>query len=268
MERIKLADTQELLKMDENALDEYVRDILENVGKISFSKLKDFCSPLKEYYRQNMQDIFPGTSSYDFLVYFFGKYHPEWEKKTHNCNVDFFRVERAQGFDTFCFYLYIDGIREDVGFNKIALRFRKINDIRSACREAVHPYILDLKRKILSTSNLRCPINNSVIDSSNMTIHHESLEFDEIVRDWVEIHGGEVEVFQYINETVGNGTITKFTNEELICDFVEYHNKHTKVCALSKMGHRIRHQEINDFKEGNSPLKCHPIEWYTLPINK
>lgn len=267
MEKIRLASKQEIVNMSEETLNEYIRSFLKQVEKISFTELKKFCTPLKEYYKQTKQNILSGTASYDFLVYFFSKYHPNWDEKTHGFDVEYFRVECAEQSSTFCFYLYINGIREDIGFSGIALKFKKINDITRACREAVRPYITDFKKKILETSVPICPITNVPLTASNIAVHHENLEFDNLVKNWVSNYpGGEDEVFKYVNETVGNGTITKFTDEELVNNFVDYHNKHTKVCVLSVKGHKIRHQEIKNFKKGISVLKKHPINWYILPI--
>ena len=107
MEKIRLASKQEIVNMSEETLNEYIRSFLKQVEKISFTELKKFCTPLKEYYKQTKQNILPGTASYDFLVYFFSKYHPNWDEKTHGFDVEYFRVECAEQSSTFCFYLYI-----------------------------------------------------------------------------------------------------------------------------------------------------------------
>ncbi len=266
MKKIKLADKQEILNKSTEALEEYLKSILVQIDKISFKQLKDFCTPLKEYYRLTGQKILPGTASYDFLVCFFGKYHPNWDEKTHGADVEYFHVEIAEQGNTFCFYLYIGGIREDIGYSQIALKFKKINDIKRACREAIHPLITDFKKKMLESVILRCPITGELLNTTNMAVHHEVFIFDDIVTEWVDINGGEDEVFKYVNQTVGNGTVTKFTDKKLINDFVDYHNKHTKVCVLSERGHKIRHQEIKASQNGNSSLKEYPIDWYTLPL--
>lgn len=259
---------QAIINMSDEALEKYIRNSLSQIDNFNLKQLKNICASLKEHYKKNKQKILPGSASYAFLVSFFSKYHPDWDEKTHGSIVEYFRVECAEQAKTYCFYLYINGVREDIGYSQIALKFEKINDIKRACREAIHPFIIDFKKKILESSELRCPITGELLNAKNMVVHHENLLFNDLVTMWVNLHGGKDNVFKSVNKTVGNGTITKFTDEELINDFADYHNKNTKVCVLSEKGHKIRHQEIKNFKKGISFLKEYPINWYTLPISK
>lgn len=260
-----LLGEQEIINMSEDALDEYLKKILAHFDDINMTPLKNCCAFLKNRYEKSTQKFLPGTSMYDFLVRFFGKYHKEWDEKTHGYDVDYFCVEPAPQQSSHCFFLYIDGIGEDIGYSTIAKKYNIINDIKKACREAIKPIILDFKKKMSKKSGLKCPITGKELNVNNMTVHHENLEFNDIVEKWVEEHGGANKIIKYVNETVGNGTITQFTDKDLIEDFVDYHNKKTEVCVLSKEGHSIRHKEL---KNRNASPNDHSIVWYKLPINK
>lgn len=268
MAKITLANNQEVLNMSEKALNDYiVESVLARINKIPFSILKHFCSPLKEYYRISKKYILPGTAVFNFLVYFFSKYHPQWDEKTYGFDLEYFYVTKPQKdknhpHATYGFYIYGNGRSEDIGYAKLTLTSRKMVDIKAACRDAISSFIKIFKAKMLEAPSLTCPITHEPINASNCCVHHEELEFKDIVEKWLPTQGGEDEVFKYINETVGNGTVTKFTDDRIIQDFIDFHNKHTKICVLSKNGHKIRHQELKDFKDG--PLPEHHIDWHTL----
>lgn len=161
-------------------------------------------------------------------------YHPEWDEK-QGVGVDHFEVG-PDGYGGKCFYIVqTDGWKEDISF-EAALRPRtKKTYVNKACRTAVIP----IKNKIRDEIEFpfTCPITGEIItDIRGIHIDHYDEPFDTVFNMWLEDKDIDVLYDSTNKQTSGvnSGTHAYFVDEDIIADFIEFHNKHTHLRAVSK----------------------------------
>ena len=64
-------------------------------------------------------------------------------------------------------------------------------------------------------------------------VDHYNLTFEELVDNWMKIKGMEY-LYQRINMNEQMSTITKFVDENLVEEFVLYHDQHTHLRVVTK----------------------------------
>lgn len=144
---------------------------------------------------------------------------------------------------TNCFYIVrTDGSLTDISFNSSVTDVidKKRQDIYSACRNAIRPIKDDMRNKI--TLPFVCPIKNIVItDKKYIDIDHYNLTFLELFELWLKDKDKDY-LHSKINKDCDGEVLTYFTDSEIINDFIDFHNKHTHLRAVSKSAnlHELR----------------------------
>lgn len=219
--------------------------------KLDFSRItyvKNVCIAIKEHYWTNRpagqmrSQILESGKDYDFLIKAFETYHTEWLERTYGATqIGFFVAipEKQKLESAKCFHLVLDGtIPED---SAISHNFTKIDkskaDIIKCCREAIRYDKSKLKLKYIKEIN-----GNPISDGENIHIHHNGIRFSEIARKWIEVNGGVEALYPFVNSSVGNGTITKFTSKEVENSFREFHNEFSCLIPLTKEEHKEIHR--------------------------
>ena len=80
-----------------------------------------------------------------------------------------------------------------------------------------------------------CPITGEVVyDKRDVHIDHYDMTFRQLFDEWVK--GKDIEELyrMTLRSNKDNDTNTYFDNEEICNDFIEFHNKHTHLRAVSK----------------------------------
>ena len=171
-----------------------------------------------KYERFLVDRIFPG--------------HPEFVKKV-GCGIDHIEV-RDDYFGKRCFYIVrTDGTFTDISYiESISPRSKTVN-IRNACRTAIFPIISDMRGRI--DLPYTCPITGDIItDMNEVQIDHYDLTFKEVFDLWVKEKDLDELASDIEISNVDGSTVTSFTDENIIKDFVDFHNKHTHLRAVSK----------------------------------
>ena len=171
-------------------------------------------------------------SSADFLINNIFPNHLRWKNKV-GVGIDHIEV-RPDGHYGKCFYLVrVDGTRTDISFVKSITPEEPIDYVNRACRTAVEGEIRELRESI--TLPYTCPITGEIIwDMSNIHIDHFDLTFDELFNEWIKDKDINELYKKTLDSSKDNNTITYFDDEEIIKDFVEFHNNHTHLRAVYK----------------------------------
>lgn len=224
----------------------------EAIDYTKVTKVVDICRTIKEHYwncrpcGSSRSEIIANGLDYDFLIKAFSTYHEDWYKRTSNSSKIAFFVEipKEYGNDENCksFHLILDG--EIPSDSSISHKFTKAGRLRQdvliCCREAIKPIKDQLK--IDSIGSL-CPYKQIALTRDNIDIHHDVVKFSIIADNWINENGGVDTLHKYVSPSINGGTITKFTNEEIKQSFVEYHNRHAHLIAISKEAHREIHSK-------------------------
>lgn len=220
---------------------------------IDYSKVtlvKEICKTIKNYfwdnrpYGLNKSQIIANGPAYEFLIKAFSMYHTEWYERTSYAEKISFFISIPKEYNkekNKCYFLLLDGkMPEDAPIScNFSAKDKRRSDIMKCLRQAIKKIKDKLKRQ--SIGHL-CPYKNIVLTKENIDIHHAGKTFSEIANEWIELKGGVDKLYQYVNQSVGGGTITEFTSEELKKSFIEYHNINAKMEAISRDAHKELHR--------------------------
>ena len=73
-----------------------------------------------------------------------------------------------------------------------------------------------------------------IIGENEAHVDHYDDTFCKVASDWIELNGGVDVLFEDINDTEDNSSITEFKSKELRESFVAYHNSHTHLRIVMK----------------------------------
>lgn len=180
-------------------------------------------------YRYNIGQIL-SDDDFEFMISIF-EGHSEWDVKK-GCGVAYISVMKTQ-FNK-CFQINrIDGTSTDISFTHSITNRSKETKIKLACRSAVRDIVIKFKSDNVVFGETLCPITGEVLIKENTHIDHYDLTFDEMF--WMWVKGYDIDyLFSKVNETADNNMVTYFTDDTLNNDFVEFHNKHCKLRAVSQ----------------------------------
>lgn len=183
-----------------------------------------------------------------FISVFFRLYHPDWYNKTQGLmQVVTYKIKAETDHQAVgrCFWLILEnGVEDDIGFNKLNAhpadkeQYMRQN-IAAACRTAVkQPSIKPFRDSILKKFKEDLPVYSDlsgkpILDKGDFHIDHYELTFEDLVEKWIEIKGMEY-LYQKINMNDHMSTITKFVDENLVEEFVQYHDQHTHLRVVTK----------------------------------
>lgn len=100
------------------------------------------------------------------------------------------------------------------------------------------PSIKPFRDRILKKFKEGLPVysdlsGKSILDKGDFHVDHYNLTFEELVDNWMKIKGMEY-LYQRINMNEQMSTITKFVDENLVEEFVLYHDQHTHLRVVTK----------------------------------
>ena len=183
-----------------------------------------------------------------FITTFFRRYHPEWYIKTQGLMlVVTYKItaETDHKANGRCFWLVLEnGEKVDIGYSQLRAhlvdkeQYMRQN-IAAACRTAGKlPSIEPCRDSILKKFKEGLPVysdlsGKSILDKGDFHVDHYNLTFEELVDNWMKIKGMEY-LYQRINMNEQMSTITKFVDENLVEEFVQYHDQHTHLRVVTK----------------------------------
>ena len=167
----------------------------------------------------------------EFLLSIF-EGHTEWENKTGK-GIDYITVEKTT-YNNRCFYIYrIDGSKTDISFNHAITARTDISKIKLACRNAIKREVINYRDKYVIFGLTKCVITNEVLYSNNTHIDHYDMQFNDLFKEWIKDKDVNL-LAGKINPTLDNEVETRFTDQDIINDFIDFHNQNTNLRAVSK----------------------------------
>lgn len=158
--------------------------------------------------------------------------HPDWDEKV-GIGIDHLEV-RPDGYGGRCFYIVRrDGSYTDISFKAAISPPKKITDVKRACRTAIWPLIAKMRESI--ELPFTCPITGEVVrDRNDVHIDHYDLTFREVFDEWVRDKDIESLYEMTLKSNKDDDTKAYFDNDEICKDFIEFHNQHTHLRAVSR----------------------------------
>jgi hypothetical protein len=154
--------------------------------------------------------------------------HPFWNYKTKGQLIVGIHVNVSPEHWTKCFYITrMDGTSTDIGLAKC---FRKASDETvAACREAIRPIIEKFRSELKYP--FICPVTGEVLsDPSEVHIDHYDETFIKVVRSWIETKSTDE---LQLKPPKDNQSAVRFLYAATDIDFINYHNSHTHLRAVS-----------------------------------
>jgi len=107
------------------------------------------------------------------------------------------------------------------------------NRIQNACRFHITQEIFKFKDTI-DFSNYVCPITQQKITKDSCHIDHYNLTFNELFNKWIK-DKDIIEISKFLNDpTQDNIMEDKFIDNNIISEFINFHNSNTHLRAVSK----------------------------------
>ncbi len=196
---------------------------------MDFSKAEK--TKMCRYILYNTYKVVDKKSSEFLLEYVFPN-HPEWDEKV-GVGVDHFEV-RPDNYGGKCFYIVRkDGSYTDISFVTAISPPKKKADVIKACRTVIRPEIEKMRESIQLP--FVCPITGETIwDKHYIHIDHYDWTFKEVFDEWVKDKDIDELYKKTLKSNKDNDMDTYFDDEEVCRDFLEFHNKHTHLRAVSR----------------------------------
>lgn len=126
------------------------------------------------------------------------------------------------------FILREDGSDTDFSFYKAISTPKKPSYIKATLRAAVKDQTVSFKEDYFaknadSKGYVRCADTNLKIKQKDAHVDHFPLQFDEIVKEWVDIIGKKSEDIVLLRPERDNKTVWEMEDKELLNSFVEFH---------------------------------------------
>jgi hypothetical protein len=192
-------------------------------------ELTERCRAITRQY--NINEKIDNAEHFAFLMNLFSR-HSEWDMK-RGCGIKSITVKKDFYGNKYFYLNRVDGTGTDISFVHCISERKPIAIIKQACRYAVRNEIEAYRRKNVQYGVTTCPITGDVLTQDNTHIDHYDLTFQQMFDRW--IAGRSIdELFKKINKTDDNSLLTYFTCDLLISEFIEFHNKHCKLRAVTK----------------------------------
>jgi len=185
----------------------------------------------KEILNKNPTGVNISKNDYDFLISIFEK-HSEWDIKM-GVGIKFITVEKTK-YGNSCFYIHrLDGSCTDISYLHSINPRTDIEKIKKACRTAIQPTISEFKKNNVLFGISICSITGDILTKENTHIDHYDLTFNEVFNLWIKKYDTKY-LSKIINFSADNNIDTFFTNKDVINEFINFHNKHTHLRAVTK----------------------------------
>lgn len=201
---------------------------------LSFAKQKKLAKEIKDNLQLN--EILSDGDNFEFLINFF-KDHPNYNEKFENGCVGFIKREVVEwGKSNSCLRVIDEDLREKTISVNYTKSINKVTEVTKALRDAIYPTIKQFKKTFVP-GETTCEISGKILyDIYNVDVDHHNLDFIEIVFNFMENRSFE-ELYKFV---IYDKTITKFSNQKLIDDFVEFHNNNTTLRFVDREAHRLK----------------------------
>lgn len=199
---------------------------------ISFTQQKKLAKQIKDSLELN--EILSEGDNFAFLLNFF-KEHPNYDEKFENGCVGFIKREVIEwGKSNSCLHIIDEDLREKTISVNYTKTINKASEVTKAFRDAIHPTIKSFKNKFIP-GETKCEISNKILyDFYNVDVDHHNLDFVEIVFEFMKNRSFE-ELYKFV---VYDKTITKFANEKIKEDFINFHNDNTTLRFVDRAEHK------------------------------
>lgn len=173
------------------------------------------------------------SEDYTFLLRIF-QGHPEYQIKSGAGIVNVF-IGKGVEFNTRCFFITrIDGSTSDISYiRSINGATTKISDIKCACRSAIEAIVADVRKKVIFGVDI-CPISGDALTPDNTHIDHYNLTFEELFTLWIKLQNIDFLHSCLNDSTQDNAQKIYFTSNTIRKSFIEFHNCHTHLRAVTK----------------------------------
>lgn len=196
------------------------------------------------------KQVVDDPEEFEFLMSVF-KWHPELDKKSNGQVITRILIGKDK-WNKPCFYIQRgDGSITDISISKCLHHPTHYSEVIAACRTAVEPVITKFKFSFIAAHKgtvMHSELSGTIIHGqSDLDVDHYDLEFKELADIWIKQKGGVEVLFQFVEETKDNNCVTRFTDEQLIADFVKFHNSHTHLRIVTRKENRslLRRKKIH-----------------------
>ena len=185
---------------------------------------------IARYILKNTKGIVEKKHS-DFLIKHIFSNHPNFKEKV-GCGIHHIEV-RHNKYNQDNFYIVrIDNTSTDISYVKSLKYPNKYSRVMRACRSAVYGEIQKERDKI--ELPFVCPLTSEIITDKHLIhIDHYDLTFEELFNRWVSDKDIDYLYSLTLDSKKDNSLDTYFTDQEIINDFISYHNKNTHLRAVS-----------------------------------
>lgn len=194
------------------------------------TKARAKCQEILRQYKIN--NVVNDSEQIKFLLNLFSK-HPDWEVKM-GVGVEYIYIG-ISSYGNKCFYIKrIDASVIDISFNAcLDGSPSKLAVIKSACRHAIKD-IIQKKRQQVLIDGAQCPITGDpLLNARDFHIDHYDLTFAELFDKWIENKNIDVVFFATNCKPNDVSSETKFTDQLIKQDFINFHNANTNLRAVS-----------------------------------
>ena len=184
----------------------------------------------KILYSYHINETIDNEEDLEYLLSIFEN-HSEWELKK---GVGIQSISIMKNIYNTCFQLNrIDGSSTDISFMHSISTLTQNDIVKKACRSAISHIILNFIKEHVEYGVSVCPITNEILTRENINIDHYDMDFNSMFRLWVAQYDIKY-LHSQINETEDNIVITYFVNESIKDNFIDFHNKHCKLRAVTQ----------------------------------
>jgi hypothetical protein len=177
-----------------------------------------------------LNELLTNHSDIQFLMDLFES-HPEWEFKK-GAGINGIKVILSN-YKNRCFELQrVDGTKTDISFTVCISKTSILSYIKKACRNAIRNEIVLFRDANVKFGISVCPFTNEILTKDNCHIDHFDMKFNQMVNFWINLKGVEY-LYNQIEETKDNNFDTCFNKQDLIDEFIKYHNSNTHLRAVS-----------------------------------
>jgi hypothetical protein len=166
----------------------------------------------------------------DFLVNVF-KNHPNWQEKRGEGGKRIFIGQ--DNYKHRCFFIErIDNTVVDISYlTAIAGNSKSdLERIKIACRTAILPEIINFRNKNVIFGVTKCAISDEILTKENINIDHYDLKFSEMFELWIKRYNPK----ELIKNIQVQEQTSIFINNEILNDFISFHNLNCKLRAVTK----------------------------------
>jgi hypothetical protein len=156
--------------------------------------------------------------------------HTEFEVKQGSGIFSIFSDKTKYG--NRCFFIErTDGTIVDISYTHALKPKSKLDDIKAACRTSIRPIIVDFARKHY---NGFCEVTKKAITLNEMHVDHYNKTFIQLFNEWIKDKDLDC-LHNLVNKSDDKLCVdTFFTDQNIIDDFVNYHNNNTNLRCVSK----------------------------------